>query len=49
VVPIESASPGDRARSAQDDLEVEGEVLELTPLTSEKEAKCSGVRLELTT
>ena len=42
VVPIASASPGDRARSAHDDPEVEGEVLDLPPLTSENEGECSG-------
>ena len=41
VVPIESASPRDRARSAYDP-EVEDEVLELPPLTSENGEKCSG-------
>jgi hypothetical protein len=42
VVPIANASPRDRARSAHDDPEGEGEVLALPPLTSENEAKCSG-------
>ena len=39
VVPITSASPGDRAR---DEGEVEGEVLELPPLTRENDENCSG-------
>jgi integrase len=42
VVPITSASPGDRARSARDKDVGEGEVLDLPPLTSENEEKCSG-------
>ncbi len=42
VVPIVSASPGDRGRSAHDDPEVEGEVLELPPLTSENDEESSG-------
>ena len=42
VVPIASAAPGDRARGARDEGEVEGEVLDLPPLTSENEEKCSG-------
>ena len=33
---------GDRARGARDEVKVEGEVLELPPLTSENEEKCSG-------
>ena len=41
VVPIPSVSPGDRA-VAREEGEVEGEVLELPPLTSENEEKCSG-------
>jgi integrase len=42
VVPIKSASPADRARSARDKDVGEGEVLDLPPLTSENEEKCSG-------
>ncbi len=42
VVPIANASPGDRARSAHDDPEVEGEVRDLPPLTIQNEEKCSG-------
>jgi hypothetical protein len=42
VVPISSASPGDRARSARNTDVGEGEVLDLPPLTSENEEKCSG-------
>ena len=42
VVPITSASPGDRAREARDGKDGEGEVLDLPPLTSENEEKCSG-------
>jgi integrase len=40
VVPISTAVESVRARSAHDDPEVEGEVLELLPLTSENEAEC---------
>ena len=42
VVPIASAAPGDRARGARDEGEVEGEVLNLQPLTSENDEECSG-------
>ena len=42
VVPITSVSPGDRARSARDKDVVEGEVLDLPPLTSTNDEKCSG-------
>jgi integrase len=42
VVPIVGASRSDRARGARDEGEVEGEVLDLPPLTSENEEKCSG-------
>ena len=37
-----SASPGDRARGARDEGDGEGEVLDLPPLTSENDEKCSG-------
>jgi hypothetical protein len=37
---ISTAAESVRARSAHDDPEVEGEVLELPPLTSENEEKC---------
>ena len=40
---------GDRARIARDEGEVEGEVLDLPPLTSENDEECSGVRFEFTT
>ena len=49
VVPISTAPESARARSAHDDPEVEGEVLELPALTSENEAKAPGERLELST
>jgi hypothetical protein len=42
VVPIASTSPGDRTGSARDDPEVEGELLDLPPLTSENEEESSG-------
>ena len=45
VVSITNASPGDRARSAHDDLETEGdegEVFDLDPLIRENEEECSG-------
>ena len=45
VVSITNASPGDRARSAHDDRETEGdegEVFDLDPLTRENEEECSG-------
>ena len=42
VVPIEAASQGHRARSAHYEGEVEGEGLDVEPLTSEDEEKCSG-------
>jgi integrase len=42
VVPIKSASPADRARSARDKDVGEAEVVDLPPLTSENEEKCSG-------
>jgi hypothetical protein len=42
VVPIAASADSTRARSAHDDPEVEGEVLELPPLTSGNEAECSG-------
>ncbi len=43
VVPITHVLSGDRARGAHDDgSKVEGEVLELPPLTSENEEECSG-------
>ena len=42
VVPLTHELSGDRARSARGEGEVEGEVLELPPLTSENEEKCSG-------
>ena len=42
VVRIANASPGDRTRSAHDDPEVEGEVLEVPPLTSRNEDESSG-------
>ena len=45
VVSITNASPGDHARSAQDDHETEGdegEVFDLDPLTRENEEECSG-------
>ena len=37
VVPITHELPGDRARGARDEGEVEGEVLDLPPLTSEND------------
>jgi len=42
VVPIVNASLGDRARSAHDDPEVDGRVLDLPPLTSENDEESSG-------
>ena len=42
VVPIGTSPPEDRTRSAHDDPEVEGEVLELPPLTSGKDDESSG-------
>ena len=45
VVSITNASPGDRARSAHDDRETEGdegEVFDLDPLIRENEEECSG-------
>jgi hypothetical protein len=42
VVPLTHELSGDRARGARDEGEAEGEVLELPPLTSENDAKCSG-------
>jgi hypothetical protein len=42
VAPITTSSPGDRARSAHDHHEVEGEVLELEPLTSHNDVERSG-------
>ena len=45
VVSITNASPGDRARSAHDDLETEGdegEVFDLDALTRDNEEECSG-------
>jgi hypothetical protein len=41
-VPISTAAESVRARSAHDDPEVEGEVLDLPSLTSGNEAECSG-------
>ncbi len=41
-MPITHELSGDRARGARDKAEVKGEVLELPPLTSENEEKCSG-------
>ena len=42
VVPISDAAKSVRARSAHDDPEAEGELLDLSPLTGENEAECSG-------
>ncbi len=42
VVPIADASPRDRGRSAYNDPEEEGEVLELTPLTSTNDESSGG-------
>ena len=42
IVPIAHEFMGDRARSARDEGEVEGEVLDLPPLTSENDEQCSG-------
>jgi hypothetical protein len=42
VVSLTQDLLGDRARGARDEREVEGEVLDLPPLTSENEEKCSG-------
>jgi hypothetical protein len=42
VVPLAHESSGDRARGARDEGEVEGEVLELPPLTSENDEESSG-------
>jgi len=42
VVPIGESLQPDRARSAHDDSEVEGEVIGLPPLTSENDDECSG-------
>ena len=42
VVPISSTAESVRARSAHDEPEVEGEVLNLPPLTSGNEEECSG-------
>ena len=40
--PLTHELSGDRARGVHDEGEAEGEVLELPPLTSENEEKCSG-------
>ena len=42
VVSIGIEFESDRARSAHDDAEVEGELLDLPPLTSTNEEECSG-------
>ena len=42
VVPISTTAKSVRARSAYNDPEVEGEVLDLPPLTSTNDEKCSG-------
>jgi hypothetical protein len=42
VVPLTHELLGDRARGGRDEGEVDGEVLELPPLTSENDDKCSG-------
>ena len=42
VVPIATTSRSDRAHGARYEGEVEGEVLDLPPLTSENEEECSG-------
>jgi hypothetical protein len=42
LVPIASASPGDRARGAHDGGEGEDEVLDLPPLTSTNDDESSG-------
>ena len=42
VAPISTAADSVRARSAHDDLEVEGEVLDLPLLTSPNDDECSG-------
>ena len=42
VVPLSATTESVRARSAHDDPEVEGEVLDLPPLTSGNDEECSG-------
>jgi hypothetical protein len=42
VVPISTAAESVRARSAHDDPQVEGEVLDLPSLTSGNDEECSG-------
>ena len=42
VVTIATSRPGDRAHSADDDGDAEGEVVALPPLTSTNDEECSG-------
>ncbi len=49
VVSLEHSLQPDRARSAHEDPEVEGEVIDLPPLSSENDENAPGERLELST